>query len=195
MDPGEKAAGKRAKGRQAVIKGWGKRGYLSKNADRDLWRPSSPSPLLRTRSARAGCPGPNSAPLTDSSAEASLKFEALKAEVWHSTAYAKLVPWGSELRGVMLWKDHFNKALFIVFQLPTDYFFFSLQILFCIIHAIWKKGMLPFWSAAIKIWNVVCILQSRLELGISTLGEFSVFWNSFSFQFRQATLVSSLPTN
>jgi len=42
------------------------------------------------------------------------------------------------------------KLFFFVFQLVTDYFFFSLQILFCIILAIWKKGMMLFRSVAIK---------------------------------------------
>lgn len=101
--PREKTEGKRAKRRQAVTKVWGKRIFKQQaKAGRDLWRPSSPSPLLRAGSARAGCPGPGSAPLAVSGAEASLEFEALKPEVWHSTAYAKLVLRGSEQRRKML---------------------------------------------------------------------------------------------
>lgn len=208
VSPREKTVGKRRKGRQGVIRVWGK-WLLFKlfkhqaKAGRDLWRPFNPSPLLRAGSARAGFPGPDSAPLAVSGAEASLKFEALKPEVWHSavyakhsTVYAKLVLRGSELRGMMLWKDHFNEALFLC--IPTSHRLFFLLAPDIILHHpchMEERNDAVLICCHKNMKSCLCDLQSRLELGISTLGRFSTCWNLFSFQSRQATVVSSFPTN
>lgn len=163
-------------------------------ADGDLWRQSSPGCLLRAESARAVCLEPDSVPLAVSSAEASPKLEALKPEVGHRTFYAKLMLRGSELWGMILWKDYFNEALCI----PTShtlFFFLPPDIILHHLCHMEERNDAVLICCHKNMKCCLCDLQSRLELGISTLKGFSTCWNSFSFQSRQVTVLSSFPTN
>lgn len=118
------------------------------------------------------------------------------AEANPSTACGRFVMRNSELGRVMLQRDCFNEALFLCVSCSHRFIFFLASDI--ILHHpchMEERNEAVLICCHKNMKCCLCDLQSRLELGISTLVGLSTCWNSFSFQSGQATVVSSFLTN